>query len=109
MPQPIAQLEEPGPVVRGQDRAVLVQVGQVRHPLGETRTVGSLHVGGGLVALQVPKVQAERDLLLVGEALTAQQEHGVPVHPGIDRRSIPAAERLADVDARHFSREVEVL
>ena len=57
MPQPVAQLEEPRAVVGGEDRAVLVEIGEVRHALAEPGPSARFGRAGGLVALQLPEVR----------------------------------------------------
>ncbi len=60
----------------------------------------------GLVSLQLAEVQREGKLLLVREVLAVKDEHGVLVHPRIDRRHLLATHRPGDVNPRHLSREL---
>src|SRR5262249_982012 len=59
-----------------------------------------------LVALQLAEIEREGELLLVGEVLAVEHEHGASVHPRLDRRRLSAADRPGDVDARHLSGEL---
>jgi hypothetical protein len=45
----------------------------------------------------------EGDLLLVGEALVAKDEHGISVHARLDSGDLLTAERLAAVDTGNLS------
>ena len=56
-------------------------------------------VAAGAVALQLAELAREGELLLVGDVLVAEHQHGVLVHAGLDRRDVVAPERLAAIDA----------
>ena len=65
----------------------------------------------GLVTLpprafsRAPKLQRERHLLLVGQLLAAEHQHGKFVHAGFDGRDVGLRERLGDVDAGDLAGE----
>ena len=106
MPEVVAQLEEPHPVLGRHDLAVLVQVGEIRDVGAEPMILALADMAGGLVSLQLAEVQREGKLLLVREVLAVKDEHGVLVHPRIDRRHLLATHRPGDVNPRHLSREL---
>src|SRR5438309_1751796 len=66
-----------------------------------------LGLGDGAAAsvLQRAEVAAERHLLLVGELLVVEHEHGVAIHARLDRRDFVTRERPADVDSRDLAHE----
>src|SRR5262249_40829303 len=100
VPEAIAELEEPHPILGRHDLAVLVQVGEVRDARTKAMILGLPDMAGRLVVLQRAEVEGERDLLLVGESLVAEDEDGVPIHARLDGRHVFAADGPSDVDAR---------
>ena len=58
-----------------------------------------------LVVLELAEIERERDLLLVREVLIAKDEHGIRIHPRLDRRHVHGADRFGDVQPRDLSRE----
>ncbi len=105
MPEPVAQLEEPLAVVGRHDLAVLVEVGEIADP-GAQPIVRRLADGAGPgLGFERAEVLREGDLLLVGDVLAMEDEHGEAVHAVIDRRGVLAADRLGQVDARHLAGE----
>ena len=56
-----------------------------------------------LGVLDRAEIAGEGQLLLVGEALVAQHQHGAAIHPRLDRRHLLARQRLRRVDPRQFA------
>ena len=103
VPQPVAQTEQPPPVVARQHLVVLVEVGDVVDVHRQPALVTLRDVAGRL--LQRAEVAAERKLRLVGEVLVVEHQHAVLVHAGGDRRGIGVRQRLGDVDAGDLAGE----
>jgi len=83
MPELVSQVEHPPPVVPGQGLAVLIQVGHV----GQLGIQPPLVLGSDIAApgdLQRAEALGEGDLLLVGQRLPGEGQHGEAVHPGLD-------------------------
>ena len=89
MPQPVAQLEEPDPILVGHDVAVLVEVGEIRDAGAEPLVLAFSDMPRRVVILELPEMAGERDLLLVGEVLVAEDQHGILVHARLDRSDLP--------------------
>ena len=103
MPQPVAQPEQPPPIVARQDLVVLVEVGDVVH-VHRQAALGTLcDVAGRL--LQRAEVAAERKLGVIGEVLVMEYQHTILIHSGRDCRGIGVRQRLRDVDAGHLACE----
>jgi len=98
MPQPVAELEEPDPVLGGNDGAALVEVREIGDAGANPRIAIFADMAGRLVALQLAEMPGERDLLRVAEILVAEHQHGVAVHAGLDRGDLVGRERLGTVD-----------
>ena len=103
MPQPVAELEEPDPILVGHDVAVLVEVGEIRDARAEPMVLALSDMPRRVVILELAEMAGERDLLLVGDVLVAKDEHGIFVHARLDRSDLLWAERLAAIDTRNFS------
>ena len=80
----------------------------------EVRDVGELDREPALVGLDdvavhrqldLAEVAAERDLLLVGELLVVEHQHGIAIHAGLDRRDLVGLERPAQIDAADLADE----
>src|SRR5437870_13773795 len=82
-----------------------VQVGEIRDARAEALVLALADVAGALVALELAEVEREGKLLLIREVLIAKDEHGIRVHPRVDRRHVRAVDRLGDVESRDLSRE----
>src|SRR6516162_1275719 len=108
MPQPIAQLEEPHPILAGHDVAVLVEVGKIRDPRPEPLVFAFSDMPRRIVIFELPEMARKGDLLLVGEVLVAKDEQGIFVHAGFDRIDLARAERLAAIDTRNLSGKYRV-
>jgi len=105
MPEAITELEEPHAILGGHDLAVLIEVGEVRDAGTEAMILRFPDVTERRVVLQGAEVEGERDLLLVGEGLLAEDEDGVPVHARLDGRHLLAADGARGVDARDIAGE----
>ncbi len=108
MPEPVAQFEEPYPVLVRHDSAIPVQVGEIRDTRAEPMILALSHVPRRAVALELAKTAGERDLLVVGYVLVAEHQDGILIHAGVDGGDLLRAERLAAIDARNFSDEDRV-
>src|SRR5262249_28054627 len=84
------------------------EVGEVRDARAQPVLAARSNVTGALVALQRAELEGERDLLLVGDRLIAKHEHGVPIHPRLDREHVLPIERLRNVDPRDQAGESPV-
>ncbi len=56
-------------------------------------------------ALDLAEIAAEGELLLVGDVLIVEHQHGIAVHPRLDRRRLVRREGLAQIDARDLADE----
>ena len=104
MPEHVAEVEQAHARGAVERLAVLAEVGDVVHAHGQALVLGLGDVAAAGV-LQGAEVAAERHLLLVGEHLVVEHEHGVAIHPGLDGRHLVARERTGDVDARDLADE----
>src|SRR5215472_11853759 len=108
MPQPVAQFEEPYPVVAGHDVAVLVEIGEIGNAGPEPLILALPDMSRRVVVLQLPEMAGKRDLLVVGEVLIAENEHGKFVHAGLDRIDLLCAQRIVAVNPRNLADENRV-
>jgi hypothetical protein len=83
VPQTVPQSEQAGPVVPRVDLAVLVEVGHVGKSGGEALIARGAQAGADGV-LDVAQAPREGKLLVVGDQLIVEHEHGVLVHAGVD-------------------------
>ena len=67
--------------------------------------LGLARMTGSCVVLELAEVAGERDLLIVGQILIAEDEYRIFVHAGLDRGDRVTLERTAAIDARHLSRK----
>jgi hypothetical protein len=107
MPELVAQVEHPPPVVARQRLVVLVEVGHV----GQFRRQTAVGVGGDVAVprpLDLAEIAAVGDLLVVGEALVVEHQDRVAVHARFDSRGLLGRKRLGDVDAGHLTHEKRV-
>ena len=98
MPQQIAEIEHPPPVVTTQHLVVFVQIGDV----GELDAQAPLFRLDDVAAdrrLDLAEIAAERNLLIVGDVLVVKHQHGVAVHAGLDGGDIRGRQRSGQVDA----------
>ncbi len=103
VPQPVAELEKPYPVLGRDDRAVPGQVGQIGNAGAEPVVFAFPNASRCFVIFQVTKIPGKCDLLRVADVLVAEDEHPVPVHARFDRGPVFAADRLRQVDARNLA------
>ena len=92
-------------LVAGERLAVLVEVGDVVHAGAEALVLAACVTLPPRASSSAPKLLRERHLLLVGDVLVVEHQHGVAVHAGLDGRDLVRAERLGDVDARDLADE----
>ena len=104
VPELIAQVEQPAPVVACQRLVVHAEVRHVRHVSVEAASGGCDDAAGGGV-LQRSEIGAERFLLVVGEGLVVKDQHGVTIHAGFQRRDLGRGQRPGDVDTGDFADE----
>ena len=105
MPQAIAQIEQPLPVVTGEDLMVPVQV---RH-ISERGAQAALTGFGDIAAdgvLDVSEVLAEGHLLIVAQGLVTKQQHGVAVQARLDGGHLLRCDGLRDIHAAHLGKEI---
>ena len=87
VPQHVAEVEQALAAVAGQRLVVLAEVGDVVHA-GRQALVLRLGDVAAARVLDRAEVERERHLLLVGQLLVAEDEHGVLVHAGLDGRHV---------------------
>ena len=97
MPEAVAQRGHAALVVAPQLLAVLVEVGDI----GEGRVESQLRIAYRRIRafLERPEIAREGQLLLVGEILPRQHQHGVFIHAGVDGGDLGGRERPRRVDA----------
>jgi hypothetical protein len=102
MPELVAEIEQPPPIVAGKRPIVMPEVGNVVHQRIEPLFVrlGDVAAGG---ILDLAEIAGEGDLLLVGDILIVKDEHGVTIHPPVDCRDTVARQRLPQIDTRHLA------
>ena len=94
MPEAIAQRVVAPAIVGLHDPALGIEVRDVGNCLVAEPALREGPAPGALVQAAVEPL-AERELLGVGEHLIAEDEHGVLVHAGADRRERVGIERAA--------------
>src|SRR4051812_2598810 len=107
MPQAVAEIEKVGAVVARQRLAVLAEIGDVV----QSGTEAVILLLGDVAAtriLALAEIERKGHLLFVGNILIAKQEHGVFVHAGLDVAGFLRRQRLAQIDARNFAKEMRV-
>ena len=104
MPQPVAERGHAAPVVAFETLVVLVEIGDVGEGLAQSHR--GRRQGGVGAFLQGAEVAREGELLFVGHVLAGQDQHGIPVHAGLDGRDIGRRQRSRHVDAGHPGGEV---
>jgi len=90
-----------------QRHAVLAKVGDVV----EARVEAKVFLLGDIAAARVlalAEIQRECHLLLVGDVLAVEDQHGVFVHAGLDLDRLVPGQGLAQIDARHLADEMLV-
>ena len=104
VPQHIADIEEVLPAILRQGFAVLAEVGDVVHALGEALVLRLRDVAAAGV-LERTEVPREVLLLLIGYVLAVKDEDAVLVHASFNGRGFRLGERFRQVDARYFARD----
>src|SRR5438477_3406862 len=89
MPELVAQIEQPAPVVARQRPVVLAEVRDIVHQRVEPLLVRLRHIAARRI-LDLAEIAGEGDLLCVGDVLIVKHEDRIAVHPGLDRRDVPA-------------------
>ena len=105
MPEPVAQLEQPVPILGGHDAAVRHQIGEIGHSGAEPPIAGLSDIAGGRVFLELAKMQREPELLRVGQRLVAKDQHAMFAHACVDGGDVVRGQWRGAVDPCHFSRE----
>ncbi len=104
VPQHVPEIEQPHTRFARQRLAVASQVRDVVHADLEALVLGLGDVAPAGV-LEIAEVAAERHLLLVGDLLVVEDEHGVAVHPRLDGAHLVWRERLREVDSGYPAHE----
>src|SRR5438094_670239 len=104
VPEAVADGEEPAPVVAREHLMMLVEVRYVGERGRQAVLVRRPQARADRV-LELAQAAAEGQLLGVVDALVAEHEHRVLVHPGVDRRHLVRRERLAEVEPLDFGGE----
>ena len=92
MPELVAQIEQPAPVVARQRPIVLAEVRDIVHQGVEPLLVRLRHIAARRI-LDLAEIEGEGDLLCVGDVLIVKHEDRIAVHPGLDRRHLLARQR----------------
>ena len=106
MPELVAQVEHPPPVIRRQQPAADIEVGDVGHPAVLQPVLVRVHRGARL--LQRAERLAEGHLLVVVQPLVAEDQHGVAVHGAVDLGADLGPRRGAQVEPADLGREERV-
>src|SRR4030095_14549721 len=107
----LSECQSRSPSLKNQTRSstdmilLAIQVREIGAARAEAMVLALADVAGALVVLELAEIQRERDLLLVREVLIAKDEHGIRIHPRLDRRHVHGADRFGDVQPRDLSRE----
>src|SRR6266446_5418431 len=105
MPQPVAELEEPHPILGRHDFPVFVEIGEISDAGAEPLLAALADMTGCGIALELAEVAGEGDLLLVADVLFAKDENGVFIHPLVDCTHFRWAERLPAIDTGDLADE----
>src|SRR5579862_316699 len=106
MPQPVAELEKPYPVLGRHDVAVSVEVGEIGDAGAEPLRLLAPDMAGRGIILQFAEMLGEGDLLGIAQILAAEHQHGVAVHPRFDRRHRVRSERPPAIDAGNLAGKI---
>src|SRR3954463_945427 len=107
MPQAVAEVEQMDAAVRLQRLAVLAEIGDVVQARREPRILRLDDVAAARI-LALAEIQRERHLLLVGDVLAVEHQHGVSVHAGLDIGGLLRRQRFSQVYAGDFADEMTV-
>ena len=102
MPQLVAEVEQPAPVVARQRRMVPTEVRDIIHQRVQALFVRLGDVAAGRV-LDFAEIAGEGDLLLVGDYLVVKDEDGIAVHPSLDRRDLVGRQGLPQIHSGDFA------
>ena len=104
MPEHVTQVEQPHAGLAAERLPVAAEVRDVVHAGLQALVLGLGDVAAARI-FEPPEILAERHLLLVGDLLVVEHEHGVTVHARLDRRDLVRCQRFRDLDARHLTHE----
>ena len=107
MPQAVAEIEQMGAAVLRQRLAVLAEIGDVVEPRGQA-VIFLLGHGAAARLLALAEIQRKGQLLLVGNVLAVEDQHGVFVHAGLDVGRLLLRQRLAQIDTRNFAEKMRM-
>ena len=85
---------------------ILVEVGDVGEGGGQAVFVRRPQARADS-QLDLAEASRESQLLLVVDRLAVEDQHGVPVHAGVDRLDLVGRQRPGHVDAFHFRGEAQ--
>src|SRR5205085_11337926 len=102
MPEPIAEVEQSGAAVARQRLAVLAEVGDVVEPGGEA-VIFFLHDRSAARLLAFAKVQRKGELLLIGDVLAVEDQHGIFVHARFGLARLLLRQRLTQIETRNLT------
>jgi len=91
MPELVAEIEHAAAVVARHHLVVLAEIGDVGDVEGQP-ALAVLHDMAADGALDLAEIAAEGELLLVGDRLVVEHQHGVAIHPRLDQRRRVGAE-----------------
>ena len=103
MPQPVAELEEPQPVLGREDVAVFVEVGEIGDAGPKPLLLAPADVPGRRIILERAELAGKGELLLVTERLVAEHQHSIGVHACFDRCDFVRVERPAAIDGGNLA------
>src|SRR6185295_13010509 len=96
MPHPVSHLEHALAAFLAPDRAVRIEVGYVREDRWNTQLrVFPYRVDAGLERAEVAR---EIEMLICGQPLIGEYEHGIAVEGGFDLRLVFVRQGLGEVD-----------
>src|SRR5712672_393734 len=107
MPQAVAEIEQMNTAVARQRLAILVEVGNIVKAGTEAGILWLDDIAAARI-LALAEIQRERHLLLVGNVLIAEQQHGVSVHAGLDVGGFLRRQRLPQIDAGNLAEKMRV-
>src|SRR6266576_3644506 len=104
VPELVAEVEHPPPVVARKKRVVLADVGNISHFDRQPPVLRPGDIAADRT-LDLTEIAAEGELLLIRDVLVVEGEHRVFVHAGLDRCDLIARQWLPEVDARDLADE----
>ena len=105
MPQHVAEAKQAGAVIARAETAVAVEVGYVVDFVAEAagRALHDVAAGG----FQRAEIAAERHLLVIVDALVAEDEDGKTIHAGLDGGHLGLGLRSAEVSTEDFGPKLD--